>query len=226
MKPFIIAEAGINHNGNIELAKKLADASADAGANAVKFQTFRHIRRLEKYELSPLDFMHLKEHCDLKGIMFMSTPHTFEAIHFLDKIVSMHKIASTYLGNPNFLMEVASKKKPILLSTGDIMQRDGKASIEKIKSALKYIPLADVTIMHCVSKYPCEFPHYAHIKLLEGMFPDNVIGLSDHSKNTKVPIVPVIEKHIMLDDIVCPDESVSLTPSEFKEMVKFVKGET
>jgi len=217
---FVIAEAGINHNGNIEDAKKLVDAAVWAGADAVKFQTFWSISRLESFELSEEEWYELKRYCDSSEIMFMSTPHTFPAIHFLDELVSIYKIPSTYLGVPNFIMEVASKNKPVLLSTGNINRDDGMATDEEIANALKYVNnRSTVTLMHCVSKYPCSDPHYERIDDLRPLCMN--VGLSDHSNNIVVPRnIDVLEKHIMLEDSVCPDMEVSLTPEEFKEMVK------
>lgn len=219
----IIAEAGINHNGSLDIAKDLVDAAKDAGADAVKFQTFWGITRLEKYELLPGQWKNLKNYCDNKEITFLSTPHTFEAIHFLDDLVPIHKVASTYLGNANFLMEVNSKNKPILLSTGNIMKNDGMASLEEIRNAIKYVDLNRTTLMICQSKYPSnnidmEREHYLR------QMGCKTVGLSDHSKLIKIPRYQVIEKHFMLEDLECIDKDVSLTPSEFKEMVKWLKS--
>ena len=220
---YIIAEAGINHNGKLKLAKQLVDVSKDAGADAVKFQTFTNIHRLKKYELSYGEFRELKIYCDKKNIIFLSTPHTFDAIHFLDDLVPMYKIASTYLTNANFLTEVADKKKPILLSTGNIMSDSGIASIDVIRRALKTISNSDVTLLHCVSKYPCYNPRYDLIDRLS-MF-NKIVGISDHSTTIDVPKVAVIEKHIKLCNIVCIDDQVSLYPEEFSLMVNRIRGE-
>jgi len=219
----IIAEAGINHNGDFELAKKLADAAKYAGADAVKYQTFWNIYRLKKYEFTKKQWVDLKKYCDKIGITFLSTPHTFEAIHFINKLVPYHKIASTYLGLPNFLMEVADKKKPILLSTGSLIHNDGMATLEEIRNAVSYIKDANITLMHCVSQYPCnnicrDREHWL------SMWGYN-IGLSDHTKNLVYDkTYPYIEKHLMLENIKCIDECVSITPNEFKEMVKCLKS--
>jgi sialic acid synthase SpsE len=219
----IIAEAGINHNGSINHAKKLADASKESGADAVKFQTFWGITRLKKYELSKEKWIQLKEHCDKIGIIFLSTPHTFEAIHFIDKLVPLHKVASTYLGNPNFLIEIARKKKPMLISTGNIIHNNGMATDDEIAHALRYISgVGPITLMHCVSQYPCHSAHYERIHDLEKF--GYQVGLSDHTKTLTPPKTTHIEKHIMLGDIKCPDEAVSITPSEFKKMVDWLKS--
>jgi len=222
----IIAEAGINHNGNLEYAKKLAYEAKESGADVVKFQThnltFDDITRLKDYSLDKNEWYQLRSYCNDIDIKFMSTPHTFEAIHFLDSMVSIHKIAHTYLGLSNFLVEVAKKNKPILLSTGSIIHDNGMATIEEIRNALSFIPDADITLLHCISKYPCYNPHYERIDELKEL--GYKVGLSDHSKTIQVPKgLPVYEKHFMLTDIPCIDSNVSLNPDEFKEMVKWIK---
>ena len=218
---FVIAEAGINHNGRLDIAKELVDKAVETGADAIKFQTFKYITKLTKYQLSYSDFVELKFYCDKKNIIFLSTPHTFDAIHFLDEIVPMFKIASTYLTNANFLMEVAKKEKPILLSTGNLMHNNGMATYEEITNALSFIPNAEVILLHCISRYPCMESYPERIPELKKL--GYLVGFSDHTKSIKVPKVPVIEKHFMLEDIDCIDKDVSLTPTEFKQMVELLK---
>jgi sialic acid synthase SpsE len=218
-----IAEAGINHNGDIELAKRLVDESVWAGADIVKFQTFHNIGRLKEYELSINDFIELQQYCDKKGIEFMTTPHSIESIGFVDTLVSMHKIASPYIQDEQYIRLIASKGKPVLLSTGCLNEEDGMATGMMITDALSWLKNVDVTLMHCVSKYPCSNPHYERIeKLRKRGVP---VGISDHSKNIKLPRgLSFYEKHIMLEDVDCIDKDVSLTPSEFKEMVEWLKN--
>lgn len=219
----IIAEIGINHNGNLHTALELIRVAKQVGADAVKFQYFTNISHLKKYELAGYeqDVNHLKQYCDKINITFLSTPHTFDAIQILDNYVDIFKIASPYLGVPNFLKEVASKNKPILLSTGSVIHNNGMASIEEIQNALSFIPNADVTLLHCVSKYPCKNGYYERIDELKNL--GYSVGLSDHTKNIKLPKgLPVYEKHIMLDNDLCIDRKVSLSPTEFKEMVKWL----
>ena len=217
----VIAEAGIAHKGNINIAKAMVDVAVRAGADAVKFQTFWHINRMKGYELSKDDFRSLHKYCKSKKIMFMSTPHTFEAIHFLDELISIYKIASTYLSNANFLREIADKSKPILLSTGSLMHENGMATDEEIASALSWIPDADITLLHCVSKYPC---NDLNIERATDMNKFGLpVGLSDHTTNTDAPFFPVIEKHFMISGIKCPDESVSLNFAELSQFIKNVR---
>src|SRR3989344_6728239 len=130
---FVIAEAGVNHNGSFELAKKLIDAAVEAGADAVKFQTFKaeelvtedaemagyqknntgkkqsQLKMLKELELSYKDFEALKKYCDKKGILFLSSPHTSDAVDFLDKLVPAFKIGSGDITNIPFLKKIAEK---------------------------------------------------------------------------------------------------------------------
>lgn len=218
----IIAEAGINHNGKLSVAKKLVDKAKEAGATAIKFQTFWNISFLKKYELTEKEFIELKEYCDDSQIMFLSTPHTYDAIHFLDKLVPMYKIAGPNLFVGKFLVEVDSKQKPILLSTGNLMSSSGMATIDEISHALSFIKKSKVTLMHCVSKYPCDDPHYDRIEELQDVFTLDV-GLSDHSKNIIVPPLKVIERHFMIHEEKSIDSNVSLYPEQFKKMVKYLE---
>lgn len=218
---FIIAEAGINHNGNYRLAEELVDAAVEAGADAVKFQTFEKLERLKNYGLSRKEFRKLKRYCDEKEIIFLTTAHTFNVIDFIDDLVPIHKIASPFLTNKEFVLKVASKKKPILLSTGSTFHDDGMATSEEIEETLSWMPTADITLLHCISKYPCSDSHLERISELKQFL--KVIGLSDHTKNIKVSPFPVIEKHLMLDKN-CIDEPVSLNPKEFKKMVNYIRS--
>ena len=214
-----IAEIGINHNGKLRLAIKLADEAYAAGADVAKYQTFWDMGRLEQYELNISEWIKLKKHCDKIGIIFMSTCHTFNSIDFIDTFVPMHKIASPYITNKDFIDKILDTGKPILMSTGNTKNDDGMATFEEIEETLSWINRKDnLILMHCVSKYPCEDPCYWRInELKEFGYP---VGLSDHSKNIIIPKdIEVIEKHFMLEDQECIDKNVSLTPTEFKTMV-------
>jgi len=217
---FIIAEAGINHNGEYRLAERLVDAAVKAGADAVKFQTFKGLDRVKQYGLKKMEFRRLKAYCEEKGIMFLTTAHTFNMIDFVNTIVPIHKIASPFLTDKDFVLRVASKEKPILLSTGSTFHHDGMATEEEIAETLSWIPTADVTLLHCISHYPLEDGKLDRIKELSQFL--KVVGLSDHTKNIKVQPFPVIEKHLMLDEN-CIDAPVSLNPQEFKQMVQYIR---
>ena len=213
----IIAEAGINHLGILNNAKKLVLAAKLSGADAVKFQTFWNIGRLKEYELTKDEFIELKNYCDKKDILFLSTPHCIEAIDFLDDLVPIHKLASPSIINKEFLEKIKSKNKPILLSTGSIINSDGMATDNEISLALNYLSDSEVILLHCVSKYPCYFNHLERIEELKKF--GKTVGISDHTKELYLPKFPVIEKHLKLDNIDCPDNNVSLTPHEFRTMV-------
>jgi len=218
---FIIAEAGINHNGDIDTARRLAREAKNCGADAVKFQTFWNIRWLSEYELSREEFIELFCYCNKIGIEFMSTPHDFEAIHFIDSLVNIHKVASCFMGVPNFLKEIGNKNKPLLLSTGSFHNSNGMLSSDSINRGLPFIPHQNIILMHCISKYPCKQSNLYRIEELKSFgFP---VGYSDHTKNIKMPQVPVLEKHFMLDDVHSIDEYVSLKPDKFRQMVEYIR---
>ena len=117
-----------------------------------------------------------------------------------------------------------SKGKPILISTGSLDNENGMATYEEIIQALEWLDGYNTkTLLHCVSKYPCDEPHYERISEISSHCMN--VGLSDHSKTIKVPKgLSVYEKHFMLEDSDCIDKNVSLTPSEFKEMVKWLRS--
>jgi len=226
----IIAEIGVNHNGDIELAKRLVDAAIYAKADIVKFQTFKSGPKFKCKNISYEETLELKEYCDELDIEFMTSPHSVDAIDFVDNLVNVHKIASPFLVNFPFVSKINEKKKPVLLSTGSIVHSDKMASLGEIENAIRLLKDCDITLMHCVSKYPCDsikdikynMDRYNELKKF-GL----PVGLSDHRKcifyKDKFPI---LEKHIMLDKTIdCPDKEVSLDPGEFKEMVEFLKLE-
>jgi len=228
---FVIAEAGVNHDGKFVEALMLVDAAARAGADAIKFQTFWKLGCLEKYEFSKTQWAELKEYCDEKNIEFMSSPHwgsphcgykdeDYPVIDFVDNLVKRHKVASPYLVNKSYIKYIATKNKPIILSTGSIIHEDGMATIEEVEKALSWIPTADVTLMHCVSKYPLADRKLERIEELKKFL--KVVGLSDHSRHILAPTLPVIERHFMIDEN-CIDANVSLNEKEFTKMVKHIR---
>jgi len=220
----IIAEAGINYN-NFDEAKKLVMMASFVGATAVKFQIFWGLGRLEGYELTKEQWIELKRLAEYYAIEFMATPHCKglqkDTIDFVDALVKRHKIASPYLGNEEYIKYIASKGKPILLSTGSLTRKDGMATTGEIKKALSWLKGSDVTLLHCVSKYPCDKPHYERIlKLRKFGVP---VGLSDHSLNKMIQCWPVVEKHFKLNND-CIDSNVSLNPESFREMVHNIRN--
>lgn len=228
----IIAEAGVNYN-NFEEAKELVEKAAFAGANVVKFQIFWGIgEKLAKYELTKNEWSALKNHAKWLAMGFMATPHwgspltfykdeDYEVIDFVDSLVSIHKIASPYLTNEKYCKYIASKGKPILLSTGSTTRKDGMATIKEIKQALSWMPDSDITLLHCISKYPPKNPHYERILKLKKL--GKPVGLSDHTLNKMIPCWPVVEKHFKLNNN-CIDAKVSLDPEGFREMVRNIRN--
>jgi len=248
---FIIAEAGVNHNGDIEIAKKLIDAAKDAGADAVKFQTFKtenvvtkhtqmaeyqkkntekeesQFEMIKKFELDYKDFEALREYCDKRGITFLSTPHSSDAIDFLEPLVPVYKVGSGDLTNIPFLRELAKKRKPIILSTG-------MATLDEIDEAVKTVRKSGdnkIILLQCVTSYPArtEDVNLRVIQTLKQAF-KLPAGLSDHTLSTIIPAVAtamgacVIEKHFTLDkNLPGPDHKASLEPEELKEMIRNIR---
>lgn len=253
MSTFIIAEVGVNHNGSLELAKKLVDAAVDAGADCVKFQTFiaknlvsKHASKAEyqkkqtdanesqlemikKLELSYDDFIELKKYTDEKDIIFMSTAFDLESISFLNNLdMKKWKIPSGEITNLPYLIEIAKLKKPTILSTG-------MSTMEEIESAIKILKkygTDDITVLHCTTEYPAPFEEVnlnAMISIKNKF--ELSIGYSDHTKGIEVPIAAValgaivIEKHFTLDkNMDGPDHKASIEPNELKRMVLSIRN--
>jgi len=211
-KTYIIAEAGVNHNGNIFLAKKLIDIAKNAGADAVKFQTFitkelltkdakkalyqktkesTQFEMIKKLELSFEDFIELKKYCDNKGIEFLSTPFDLQSARFLNELgMKIFKIPSGEITNYLLLREIAKFKKPIILSTG-------MSNIDEIKEALDVLirfgaKKEQITILHCNSEYPTPFNdvNLKAMLTIKEKFGTN-IGYSDHTLGIEVSIAAV-----------------------------------
>lgn len=253
MSVFVIAEAGVNHNGSVELAKKLVDAAKDAGADCVKFQTFvsknivsknavkaeyqkqqtqpeesQH-DMLKKLELSFDEFVELNEYCKSKDIEFMSTAFDFDSIDFLNSLeMGTWKIPSGDITNLPYLIKIAKLNKPVILSTGMSTMDD----IESAVNALKENGVGELTVLHCTTEYPTPF-NDVNLKAMitiKDKFGVKV-GYSDHTKGIEVPIAAValgatvIEKHFTLDrNMEGPDHKASLEPHELKAMVDSIRN--
>lgn len=252
-KVYIIAEAGVNHNGDINLAKKLIDKAVEAKVDAVKFQTFisknvisknakkaeyqikntekeeeTQLEMVKKLELSFKDFEELKKYCDNKGIEFLSTPFDFESIEFLKNLgMKTWKIPSGEITNLPYLRKISKIADTIILSTG-------MSNLEEIKAALKILNFDKnkITILHCNTEYPTPMQdvNLKAMYLLEKEL-ETEIGYSDHTLGIEVPIAAVamgakvIEKHFTLDKTMeGPDHKASLEPEELKEMVKNIRN--
>lgn len=226
---FIIAEAGINHNGDVRLAKKLVDVAVSSGADAVKFQTFKteeltseNIEAIKKLELSDKDHYELSDYCKQKGIIFISTPLDNGSVDLLDKIgVPMFKIASCDLDNLPLLKYIAKKGKPIILSTGMGTITEVGEAIDAIKSTGN----DNITLLHCVSVYPPKEIDLRAIQTLSDAF-KLPVGYSDHTIGISVPLgavalgAKVIEKHFTLDKKMEGfDHAVSANPEELKALI-------
>ena len=253
-KVFIIAEAGVNHNGKMELAYKLVDAAKEAGVDAVKFQVFKsekviskstkmadyqkenlkenisQLDMVKKLELSYEDFIKINEYCKEKGIMFMATPFDNDSLDFLvDTLkVDVLKIGSGDLNNYPFLEKVALKNKEIILSTG-------MSNLSDIESALDFISQytdKEVKVLHCTTNYPCPMDevNLKAMNTIKDAF-QVAVGYSDHTLGIEVPIAAValgaeiIEKHFTLDKTMeGPDHVASLEPDELKEMTRTIRN--
>lgn len=228
-RTLIIAEAGINHNGDISLAKKLIDEAKKAGVDIVKFQTWKtellvtkdaeqaeyqeqntgksesQFDMLKKLELSYEDFIELKAYSDESGITFLSTPDEEQSADFLNEIQSMFKIGSGELNNIPFLKKIAKFGKPIILSTG-------MGTIAEVETAINAIleeglSLENLTVLHATTDYPTDFKdvNLSAMNTIANTFPGLKVGYSDHTLGIEIPIAAValgatvIEKHFTLD---------------------------
>jgi N-acetylneuraminate synthase len=253
-KIFVIAEAGVNHNGKLAKAKELVDRAREAGADAVKFQTFRarllatgkapvaaYQRRngtgaaknqadlLARLELSFRDFRFLKEYCDMRKITFLSTPFDEESADFLDSLgVPLFKISSGDLTDLPFLAHVARKRKPVILSTG-------MSELDEVRRAVDALHAAgnkQLTLLHCVTEYPAPFEE-VNLKAMDTLAREFrvPVGYSDHTLGFEIALAAaargaaVIEKHFTLDRrLEGPDHAVSLSPRELADMVRAIRN--
>ncbi len=231
-KPFLIAEAGINHNGNVNHAIKMVDLAKKSGADAIKFQTYITKKRvkvdnpvykiLKKCELSYEHFEKIKNYCDKKKIIFFSTPFDIESVNFLEKLkVKLYKIASFDISNYQLLKRIILTKKPTIVSTG-------MAKLIEIKKTYRLFKKSNVelAILHCISSYPNEdeTSYLSNIHFLKKNF-NCTIGFSDHTNDIKTSIysallgAKIIEKHFMISKKNnCVDKPVSIDPFQFKKM--------
>lgn len=258
---FIIAEAGVNHNGDERMAFQLVEAAARAGASAVKFQTFRadtlasphaqtaeyqktltghesQFEMLKKLELSRGAHYQLKDKCGDLGIEFMSTPFDPDSVDFLDELgVQRFKVPSGEITNLPFLQHIASKGRPIILSTGMATLDEVRDAVEAVRSTRARMeftePLAEVlTLLHCTSNYPAAF-NDVHLNAMVTLHAELSlpVGYSDHTTGTLLAPVAVslgatvIEKHFTLNrHLPGPDHAASLEPGEFKQLVDDIRS--
>lgn len=278
MNTYIIAEAGVNHNGSFEIAKQLVDVAKKSGADAVKFQTFKaenlvtndakqanyqvenlgeatsQFEMLKKLELSYDEFIQLKNYCDALEIEFLSTPFDFESVDFLINELNMSKvkIPSGELTNSPLIHYIATKQKPMIVSTGMSTMEDIHEALSFIAYGLaypiKHIELEEVakfydtekakallqkyvTVLHCTTEYPAPYDSI-NLRVIQEMRKELQlpIGFSDHSAGITIPIAAaaletvVIEKHFTLSrDLEGPDHLASLEPKELEEMIESIR---
>lgn len=250
---FVIAEAGVNHNGDISTAKKLIDAACDAGADAVKFQTFKaenlvcktaekaeyqlettdgtetQYDMLKKLELTRQMHEELMQYCNEKNIMFLSTPFDRESIRLLSDLgIKIFKIPSGEITNLPYLKEIARQQKRIILSTGMSNMDEVKAAV----AVLRENGAKDITLLHCNTQYPTPMTDVnllAMVKMRDEL--GLPVGYSDHTQGIEIPIAAaalgaaVIEKHFTLDrNMEGPDHKASLEPKELKQMVEGIRN--
>jgi len=250
LKVFVIAEAGINHNGELKLAKKLVDAAKDAGADCIKFQTFisknlttknaskaeyqkqtkseeSQYDMLKRYELSFDEFSELSRYCQDKNIEFLSTAFDFESIEFLKSLdMKRWKIPSGEITNLPYLIKIAKLNKPVILSTG-------MSTMDEIKKAVSVLRENGTgEILHCTTEYPAPFSDVNLKAMLTIKKELGVkVGYSDHTKGIEASIAAValgasvIEKHLTLDkNMEGPDHKSSLEPNEMKAMIRALRN--
>ena len=253
-KTLIIAEAGVNHNGDIKKAIKLIDAAKNSGADVIKFQTYSSdeiaipkapkakyqinnrlkkenmYQMLKKYELSFKNFEFLKKYCKKRKIEFLSSGFDIDSILFLKKLgLKRYKIPSGEINNFPLLELISKFRKKVLLSTG---MSDYKEIYSAFKILKKNITKNKITIMHCNSAYPTPFEdsNLLTIKKLRDKF-KTTVGYSDHTIGYEACIsavtlgASVIEKHFTLNNnMKGPDHKLSLDPKNFKKMVKYIRN--
>ncbi len=250
---YIIAEAGVNHNGDINLAYKLCDAAKEAGVDAVKFQTWKtekivtisaekavyqkentnseqsQFEMLKALELSYQEFVQIRDYCHKIDIQFLSTPDTEEDMDFLLGLgVPVLKIGSGEVTNIPFLRAIGKRQQKVILSTGMSTLSD----VEKAYNTLLDSGAKEVSLLHCTTNYPCPYNevNLQAMLTMKAAFKCQV-GYSDHTMGIEVPIAAVamgaeiIEKHFTLDRTMeGPDHLASLEPQELKQMVDCIRN--
>ncbi len=250
---FVIAEAGVNHNGRLDLALKLVDAAADAGADAVKFQTFHaedvvtgkgkmaayqkknlgktesQVAMLKKLELQDRFYASLIARAKKRKILFFSAPHGGpSSVDFLRRLnVPAFKFGSGDLTNLPLLAYAAKMDIPVILGTGMSTMKEVRAAIRVIHRAGN----RKLVALHCTSNYPCPFEE-VNLRAMQTMMRDLdvLVGYSDHTEGIQVPSMAVtlgacvIEKHFTLNrKMKGPDHAASLEPDELTEMIRAIR---
>lgn len=254
MAVYIIAEAGVNHNGRLDLALRLCDLAKEAGVDAIKFQTWQtekivtqsaelatyqrenlseiqqsQFDMLKKLELSYNDFVEIQQYCKRIGIEFLSTPDEEYSLQFLVSLgLSTIKLGSGEVTNIPYLREVGALHKDVILSTGMSYLSD----VDMAYRTLMEAGASSVSLLHCTTNYPCPM-NEVNLKAMHTlkMAFQCKVGYSDHTMGIEVPIAAaamgaeIIEKHFTLDKgMEGPDHKASLTPEELKSMVLAIRN--
>jgi N,N'-diacetyllegionaminate synthase len=248
----IIAEAGVNHNGSLEMAMKMVDAAKCAGADIIKFQTFVPENLVSKYAqkaeyqkettdedesqlamikrlmLTDDEFVRLKQYCGEIGIGFLSTPFDLASIDFLNELgCDFWKIPSGEITNLPYLEKIASTHKPVIMSTGMSTTAEIRAAIDVLNTG----GAGEITLLHCTTEYPAPFED-VNLNAMDTLRKEFglKVGYSDHTRGICVPLAAVakgavvIEKHFTLDrNLEGPDHKASLEPDKLKEMVENIR---
>lgn len=253
-RTLIIAEAGVNHNGSLDMARALVDAAAEAGVDYVKFQTFRaenlvtrhapkaayqarnegdggQFEMLKRLELRPEDHRGLMDYCALRNVKFLSTAFDLESVAFLETLgLGLWKIPSGELTNFPYLRAIGRTAKPVILSTG-------MARMEEIGEAIDVLtrfgtPREGITLLHCTTEYPApkDEANLVAMRQMRERF-RLPVGYSDHTEGIEIPVAAValgacvVEKHFTLDrSLPGPDHKASLEPEELRQMVVAIRS--
>lgn len=253
MSIVIIAEAGVNHNGSLEIAKKMVLAAKEAGADYIKFQTFcpeklvsksaekaeyqkcaaeiqeSQLEMLQKLALEQKDFLELKTYCQKCGIGFLSTPFDLDSIYFLDRLdMDFWKLPSGEITNLPYLLAIGRTGKPVVMSTGMCELDEIREAVDCLKEA----GTREITLLHCNTEYPTPMKDVnlkAMLSIKETL--SLPVGYSDHTQGIEVSIAAaamgacILEKHFTLDRTMKgPDHSASLEPEELRAMIRAVRN--
>ncbi|MFH1487405.1 MAG: N-acetylneuraminate synthase family protein [Pseudomonadota bacterium] len=237
---FIVAEAGVNHFGDMDKARNLVDLAKDAGADALKIQVFRTEglisseseewrSRMKSKELTDGQIRRIRAYCEEREILFFATAHDEESLDLLASMdLPAHKIGSGEVDNPKMIDRVARLGKPLILSTGMHTLEDVARALDTIRAAGH----RDVVVLHCVTRYPTP-PHEANLLAMETLRKrfDLPVGYSDHTEGHDISLAAaalgacLIEKHITLDRDVpnAQDWKVACGPEDFPGMIRSVR---
>jgi N,N'-diacetyllegionaminate synthase len=238
-RTYIIAEIGINHRGDINIAKQLIDSAVRSGVDAVKFQTYITEQRapkgndevfkiLKDLELPFEAFKELRDYAKQYSVDFFSTPFDKESVEYLESIgTDLYKIASFDIVNHQLLRAVAKTGKPVIMSVG-------MSNLDEIEDAYNILKEGTdcIAILHCISSYPTieKDSKLSNIYKIQEKY-NCIIGQSDHSNDIKVPIyaaaagAQILEKHFKIDNnFECVDAPVSITEVQMKKLVEEVRG--